>query len=318
MKLKSIIKLMRVKRILFFGILVMESLLVSAQTVKTLDTIQVSIIANLEIPEANEIDIIKHTCYSFSYNEFHEQANWVAYDLTKAETVKLYDRTDKFLTDPLVKTSSANDYDYKGFGYDRGHLAPAADMGYSEITMKESFYYSNMSPQLPGFNRGVWKRLEEQVRSWANLYDTLFVVTGPILTDGLKTIGENEVSIPEYYYKAILDYSEPNVKGIAFVLPNASSKNELNSFAISIDSLEKLTNINFYPLLPDEQENLIESALCISCWDWTIVKTESNVQDVEKATSSTQCLGTTKKGARCKNKTLNVSGYCYLHGEQKK
>ena len=184
--------------------------------------------------------------------------------------------------------------------------------------MKESFYYSNMSPQLPGFNRGVWKRLEEQVRSWANLYDTIYIVTGPILTEGLKTIGENEVSIPEFFYKAILDYSQPNVKGIAFVLPNASSKNELSSFVISIDSLEKLTKINFYPLLPDGHENLIESTLCLSCWDWTIVKTESNVQDVEKTTSSTQCLGTTKAGNRCKNKTLNASGYCHLHEGQKK
>jgi endonuclease G len=285
--------------------------------IKWSDTIHTSVIAKLEIPESNKSEIISHVGYSFSYNETHEQANWVAYELTKLETVKLYNRTDKFLTDPLVKTSSANDNDYKGFGYDRGHLAPAADMGFSEITMKESFYYSNMSPQLPGFNRGIWKSLEEQVRSWANIYDTIYIVTGPILTEGLKTIGENEVSIPEYYYKVILDYSQPNVKGIAFVLPNASSKNELSSFAISIDSLEKLTNINFYPLLPDKHENLIESKLCITCWDWTIVKTESKVQDSEKKTSSTQCLGTTKAGARCKNKTLNESGYCYLHEEQK-
>ena len=285
--------------------------------IKWSDTIHTSVIAKLEIPEGNKSEIISHIGYSFSYNENHEQANWVAYELTKLETVKLYNRTDKFLTDPLVKTSSANDNDYKGFGYDRGHLAPAADMGFSEITMKESFYYSNMSPQLPGFNRGIWKSLEEQVRSWANIYDAIYIVTGPILTEGLKTIGENEVSIPEYYYKVILDYSGPNVKGIAFVLPNASSKNSLSSFAISIDSLEKLTNINFYPLLPDKHENLIESKVCITCWDWTIVKTESKVQDGEKKTSSTQCLGTTKAGNRCKNKTLNVSGYCYLHEEKK-
>ena len=101
-------------------------------------------ITNLELPKTKSKDkIITHTGYSLLYNETHEQANWVAYELTKEETNKLYERTDKFISDPKVKTETATDKDYQGSGYDRGHLAPASDMGWSSTTMAESFYYSN-------------------------------------------------------------------------------------------------------------------------------------------------------------------------------
>jgi endonuclease G len=137
---------------------------------------------DLELPAVKKGEqVIRHAGYSFVYNEAYEQAAWVAYELTEKETDKQYDRTDKFIPDPSVITGSATDSDYSGSGYDRGHLAPAADMGWSSTSMAESFYFSNMSPQVPGFNRGIWKRLEEQVRSWAIEYDTIYVVTGPVL-----------------------------------------------------------------------------------------------------------------------------------------
>ncbi|MFN5333694.1 MAG: DNA/RNA non-specific endonuclease, partial [Bacteroidota bacterium] len=152
----------------------------------------------LEIPAHHKHDtIIFHTGFAFLYNEKHEQASWVAYQLTREETNSIYSRTNKFIPDPLVKSQTANDNDYLGSGYDRGHLAPASDMGWSATTMTESFYYSNMSPQVPSFNRGIWKKLEEQVRTWAIEYDTIYVVTGPVLKDSLPTIGKNKVSIPE-------------------------------------------------------------------------------------------------------------------------
>jgi len=278
-----------------------------------LDNIRPSEISSLEIPttQTNEV-VIAHTGYSLSYSETHEQANWVAYELTNEETKKTWQRTDKFLRDPKVKTGTAYHPDYSGSGYDRGHLAPASDMGWSAAAMAESFYYSNMSPQEPGFNRGVWKRLEGLVRTWAVDYESIFIVTGPVLTNGLTSIGNNKVSVPKYYYKVILDYREPSIKGIGFIISNTSSSEQLQLYAVTIDSVEKLTGIDFFPLLADDQENSIESTLDIKSWNWKSSKA-SNGKEKLKATTSVQCKGVTKAGADCNNKTLNVSGYCHQH-----
>lgn len=280
--------------------------------------IKTTTISRLEIPKINQKDIIiSHYGYSLLYNEKHEQANWVAYELSKNETNKIFERTDKFITDPLVKTKTANDKDYSESGYDRGHLAPAADMAWSSTSIAESFYYSNISPQNPSFNRGIWKNLEEQVRDWAIENNSIYIVTGPILIDGLFTIGSNKVSVPDYFYKVILDYSEPSVKGIGFIIPNTGSNELLQNFAVTIDSVEKITGIDFYSLLPDDQELLIEKTLCLKCWTWNKTHKEKKLSENEhKTSSSVQCKGITKKGLRCKNMTLNESGFCYQHENQ--
>jgi len=267
-------------------------------------------IPKLEIPKTkNSEKIISHTGYSLLYNEKYKQANWVAYELTKEETNKIFERSNKFISDPQVKSVNAFDKDYKASGYDRGHLAPAADMGWSASSMTESFYYSNMSPQLPGFNRGIWKKLEELVRTWAIENKAVYVVTGPVLSKGLQTIGYNKIAVPNYY-KVILDYQNPNIKAIGFILPNESSKSLLQNYAVSIDSVEKVTGIDFFYLLKDQEENLIEKELCINCWSW-----KSNKISAEKnsASVSVQCNGITKAGNRCKRRTTNASGRCYQH-----
>jgi endonuclease G len=268
-------------------------------------------ISRLEIPKTkiNE-KIISHTGYSLLYNEKYKQANWVAYELTKQETNKIFERSNKFISDPQVKSVNAFNKDYAGSGYDRGHLAPAADMGWSASTMIESFYYSNMSPQQPGFNRGIWKKLEELVRTWAVENQAVYVVTGPVLVKGFSTIGYHKIAVPNYYYKVILDYKEPNIKGIGFILPNESSKSSLQNYAISIDSVEKVTGIDFFYLLKDQEENLIEKELCINCWSW---KSGKNSAEKNKATLTVQCAGITKAGNRCKRRTTNASGRCYQH-----
>jgi endonuclease G len=277
-----------------------------------LHNIKDSSILKLEIPKTNSKDkIITHTGYSLLYNEIHEQADWVAYQLTKEETTKLYERTNKFILDPKVKTITASDSDYKGSGYDRGHLAPASDMGWSSTAMKESFYYSNMSPQNPSFNRGIWKKLEELVRTWAVENNNVYIVTGPVLKGELKSLGNDKVTVPKYYYKVILDFSQPSIKGIGFVLPNLGSKESLKNYAVTIDSVEKFTGIDFFPLLQDKQENLIESTLCIECWSWN--STSTNKTSGIKGVLSTQCIGTTKKGKRCKRMTKNDNGRCFQH-----
>jgi len=228
---------------------------------------------SLEIPLVLKGEkLIKHDGYSFVYSEEHEQAKWVAYVLNKKELSGTFDRSDNFREDPSVSSGSSNNSDYAKSGYDRGHLAPAADMKWSEKAMSESFYYSNMSPQLPAFNRGIWKVLEEKVRDWALENDSILIVTGPILPSKdekkLAAIGYNSVSVPEYYYKAILDFKREKSKSIAFILPNKGSKMPLKSFVFTIDSLEKLSKIDFFYKLDDIIENNVESKICKECWTW--------------------------------------------------
>jgi endonuclease G len=277
---------------------------------------------DLEIPLIKDkTPVIRHMAYSFQYAESHEQAYWIAYELTKSETEKAYDRTDDFIPDPSVVRGSATQADYAGSGYDRGHLAPAADMGWSKQSMEESFYFSNMSPQVPGFNRGIWKRLEEQVRSWAIVYDSIYVVTGPVLKAGLPTIGPNKVSVPEYYYKVILDNTGKDKKAIGFLMANAAGKGTLESYAVSVDRVEQETGIDFFNKLPDGFEAKIEKQLCLPCWTWTITKPAAGVADEAEESLDepqgiavkNQCKGITQAGTRCKRTSSDDSGYCYQH-----
>ncbi|MBV5349132.1 DNA/RNA non-specific endonuclease, partial [bacterium] len=157
---------------------------------------------NLSLEPTSSGQIIKHTYYSLAYSEENEQAFWVFYQLS-SDNLGNQDRTDDFRADPAVNSGSASLIDYKGSGYDRGHLCPAADMTQNKTSMSETFFLSNMSPQTPGFNRGIWSTLEEKVRAWANQYSKIYVVTGPIFKDNLAVIGENKVTVPGYYYKVI-------------------------------------------------------------------------------------------------------------------
>ncbi len=145
--------------------------------------------------------------YTLCYRESYEQAEWVAYTLTPEKLVKNTKRTGDFREDPEISTGSALPEDYRFSGYDRGHLAPAADFAYSLETMTDSFFMSNMSPQTPAFNRGGWAKLEAFVRTLAAKAETLYIVTGPVLEKNAGeygSIGENCVSVPEFFYKALL------------------------------------------------------------------------------------------------------------------
>lgn len=226
-----------------------------------------------ELPkEKRKGEIVKHTAYTLNYIEKYEQASWVAYQLTGNNVGGGFERTNKFIEDPLVSTGSASNKDYSKSGYDRGHLAPAADMSWSEESMKESFFFSNMSPQKPEFNRGIWKKLEEQVREWAKDNEKLYIATGPILKGDMETIGPSHVAVPKYYYKAILDYTDPEIKAIGFILPNEGSTEPLKTFAVSVDSLEKATGIDFFYQLPDDVEKKLESKFDASLWRWEKAK----------------------------------------------
>lgn len=280
------------------------------------DTAVLTIPEKLELPEfKNNQNITYHSGFTLCYNKTHEQSNWVAYQLTAAETQGTAKRSTKFKPDPKVKGGTATDADYKQSGYDRGHLAPAADMSWSETAMQESFYYSNMSPQVPSFNRGIWKKLEEQVRNWAVQFDEIYVASGPVLTAGLPHIGANKVSVPSLYYKALLVYGNKGKQAIAFVLPNEASQQPLNNYIITIDSLENLTGINFFAALQDDEEAPIEANVHAPLWGF---QTSTQIQNTtEKRGEAVQCKGISKSlNAPCKQLTTNANGYCHQHQNQ--
>ena len=225
---------------------------------------------NLDLGVPGRCDqVIEREGYALGYVEAWEQPAWVAYRLTKDEVMtRKANRSDAFIEDPEVKTGSAISFDYQGSGYDRGHLAPAGDMHWSAKTMLESFYMSNMSPQEPSFNRGVWSKLEKAVRRFAFSEGRVFVVTGPIVTaDDTKTIGHNKVRVPGFYYKVIYDETPPE-KMIAFILPNKGSNKPVESFVVAVDDVEEATGLDFFSALPEDVQQRLESKSNPKDWRW--------------------------------------------------
>lgn len=211
--------------------------------------------------------ILLHTGFSLKYNSQHKIADWVAYDLVPEKRKTIAGRTDNFRPDPgICPSESAQQKDYSKSGYDRGHLAPAADMAWSKEAMSESFYFSNMAPQIPSFNRGIWKVLEDKVRKWSKTYDTLLVVAGPILHDSLPGIGPNRVSIPQHFFKAVVVYTNKKKTGIAFVIPNQGSGLPVMNFSMTIDSLEALINYNLFGCIPEQEQAEIEKKVIAADW----------------------------------------------------
>ena len=208
---------------------------------------------------------VAHKFYSFLYSEKHEQPFWVNYVLTKDMLLNpITKRKDDFRPDPQVTTGSAELVDYVGSGYDRGHLCPAKDMESSVLGMSESFFMSNMSPQHPSLNRGRWKQLEGQVRKWSLEYDSLIVYCGGVLDSISDYIGPNKVAVPEYYYKVV--YSVKENKGIAFIMPNKKCELDLTQYAVTIDSVEAITHIDFFEDYPAELQEYFESKYDVRHW----------------------------------------------------
>jgi len=210
--------------------------------------------------------IIKHKFYSLSYSDEHEQPIFVHYTLYKYQIGGNEPRSNDFKPDSLVSTQTANDSDYVKSGYDRGHLVPAADMSWSKDALTETFLYSNISPQVPSFNRGIWKKLEEKVRKWAIVYDSIEVYAGPVFVKNKGTIGPNQVTIPGYFYKVLLIYCNSDYSGVGFLFPHKKLKDAVYSFEVSIDSIESFSRLNFFEKLPDSIEVKVESTVDRNTW----------------------------------------------------
>lgn len=229
----------------------------------------------------NGDEVIEHSALSLLYDESHEQAKWVAHIITADILNGKHGRSNDFRSDTMIKSGSAVDadyflkhlqedstYEYDGFGYDRGHLAPSADFSWSQKALSESYLYSNMSPQLAEFNRESWAELEGLLRGYISDHSNtqLYVVTGPILKDDLPVIerGKNQVSIPEEFFKVVIDLE--NQQGVGFIVPNKKIHYPLTSYAMNIDKVEEITGLNFYDHLDDFIEEKIEKSYDINLW----------------------------------------------------
>lgn len=226
--------------------------------------------AKSEVPEeifpASPAEVVRHTWFALGYSEDHEQAEWVAYELTREHLDENWaERPNTFRPDPAVRTESATPRDYNASGYDKGHLCPAADMAFDATAIDETFFMSNISPQVPAFNVGIWRELEELTRDWARRFKRLYVVTGPVLSpSGNAQIGFSKVTVPAAYYKVLL--APEQQRAIAFILPNALSERPVTNFACSIDQVEKSTGIDFFPQLLKGLGEELEGSLDKDAW----------------------------------------------------
>lgn len=220
------------------------------------------------LPTSTTNEIIYHAFFTLSYSEKYEQSEWVAYELRKDQLSHSNFKRPYFIDDPEVATGSASYRNYKKSGYDKGHLCPAGDRKFSKKAFEETFYTSNISPQLNEFNAGIWNTLEGKTRYWAEKYDGIYVITGGVLCDNLETIGDEDVAVPKYFYKILLDKSRNDYKVIAFLLPHKASKKPLYDFVVSVDEIEKITGIDFFPNLSNDIENNLEKKSDYKDWSF--------------------------------------------------
>lgn len=241
-----------------------------AGTLSRTPTASVSALVRLENAYAQgpACQIVRHTYYVLCYDEKYEQPRWTVYILEGADLARAHvRRTQDFRPDPQVQTGSAGLEDYKHSGYDRGHLVPAGDFKWDSVGMSETFYLSNMSPQLHEFNAGIWEEVESTVRSWAKAKKRLVVYTGPVLDKPREYIGAHKVAVPRAFYKVVYWLEDEKApRAVAFLVPHAPSKRAPTDFLVSVDSVEKVTGIDFYPALPDPLEEQIEARIERDFW----------------------------------------------------
>ena len=224
----------------------------------------------MELPATSGDDIIlTHTGFIISYNAEARLPEWVAYELTADETRGDVDRDESvFRMDPTYKGTQAMREDYFDSGWTRGHMACAADFQWDEDAMNDTFYLTNICPQDEELNKGDWNYLEKQVRRWARDYGKVWVVSGPIVgTNRYGIIGDRGVTVPDSFFKAVLAENRGKYHAIAFVMDNDDKRYWLDDCAMTVDELEDITGLDFFPLLPDEVEKNVESRLTLSFWD---------------------------------------------------
>lgn len=221
----------------------------------------------IEIPAFTKDEMILYrAAYTINYDKQNKIPKWVAWHLTSDHTTGEQRRLSNFIVDEEVPAPRAELVDYKGSGYDRGHMCPAGDNKWGFQPMRESFYLTNICPQNSNLNSGDWNELEIQCRDWANKYGDIYIVCGPILYKGKhETIGPNKVTVPEAFFKVIL-CMQGKPKAIGFIYKNVCCNNSMSSYVNSIDQVERITGLDFFPSLPDDIENEVEATCSIKEW----------------------------------------------------
>ena len=229
------------------------------------------------------LEIKEYKGFVIGFDCEYKMAYWTFHQLNTDVTFGSNSRTNDFRMDSTISCGTATEVDYfksktnedgttqtRGFGFDRGHLVPSADLKWSKAAMSETYYYSNITPQKPDFNRESWAQLESLVRKIAdNEKKILFVLTGPILHKELEVNNEseNKLKIPELHYKIIADLSNENPRGIAFLMPNKKCDSKVSNYVVPIDSIERLTGLDFFSLISDSLEQKIEGKADFFAWD---------------------------------------------------
>lgn len=220
-------------------------------------------------PEGMNGRIIDYTGFRLSFNADCKQPNWVAWELTadEAKANVASRKNTTFMRDPNVE-GCATVNDYRGSGFDRGHMCPAADMKWDQRAMNDCFLLTNICPQDNGLNTGAWNALENKCRSWAVRDSAIIIVCGPILTDRLtRHIGDSRVAVPERFFKAVLaPYASP-VRAIGFIMPNTRHAPGMQQAAVSIDEIEEATGLDLFSWLPDDIESEVEATCNFPQWN---------------------------------------------------
>jgi len=239
-------------------------------------------------PVASEsYTLLENISYSVGYSDALENPLWVSYRLFKVEDPISHERPSRFSIDYRTVSRVSHD-DYTNSGYDRGHMAPNAsiDYCYGLTAQRETFLMSNICPQTPTLNRGIWASLEAYVRSCANTCDEVWVFTGPVF----DSIGEelaSGVDIPDAFYKIVIDevYGSPRV--LSFLIPqDVASGSQFRDYLVSVDQIELETGINFLWTLADSIEITLEAQAPLALWS---VSSSSTPQAPQQPSGSHDC-----------------------------
>ena len=247
---------------MILSLLVVSAMLSTCTAVPDSEGDTVSFPARLEYPDYdNGEDVIAYEGFTVSYNHATLVPDWVAYELTAEELeVKYSSKSSNFSRDPNLKGRQASREDYSHSGWDKGHMAPKADLRWSERSYWESHYFTNICPQSHQLNGGDWNALENAVRRWAKKYGRVWVVCGPVF-DSCRygTIGDAGVQVPDAFFKAVLIPYNDGYTGAAFIMPNEGKHHSLSHYTCTIDHLEEVVGRNFFPALDDEIEADVEA-----------------------------------------------------------
>jgi len=224
------------------------------------------------LPALSTGDVVTvHPGHSLVWDEAHHVPKWTAHivlpDIMKGSLARI----DTFKPDPDVKGRTDLFDEYWNSGFDRGHMVPSADMRWSQKALEATYLYSNIAPQKAEMNRETWAELEDWGRRYVHYaQEKVFIVTGPVISEGLPTLSTpttiEKVSIPAYCFKAFADLDGADKKGIAFVMNNGPADKNMLSYAVSIDSVEKLTGLDLFPALDDATEAAIEQMSDVTPW----------------------------------------------------